>query len=213
MAIHFSISRRATLATEKSQTREVLTPRLQSSRSCNVVDFINQNPWPSKLDGGDLSHSLAEIQRILLHELADGSAVTLPGIGTFQVSIKGTVHTDKKGGVTGCDVRVDGLRFVPDKDLLQKVRAMDVDQQPEGLLITPDDAKTDDIFQELFARQASIQHRDVMEAFGWVLSAHRTTTLLQRLTAEGRLIREGTGSQTRYRAAEGQFVKNNPGQS
>ena len=45
-----------------------------------------------------------------------------------------------------------------------------------------------------------------MLAFERTLSTHRTTTLLQQLVAEGRLILEGSGSQTRYRAAEGEFT-------
>ncbi len=178
MAIHFTISRRATLQSEKSAAREVLVPRLQSARPCNVVDYIDNSLWPSKLNGGDLAHSLAEIQSIMLHELADGSPVTLPGIGTFQVSIKGKIDTDKNGGVTGCDVHVEGA----------------------------DKEETERILRELFKHKQTIQHRDVMLAFERTLSTHRTTTLLQQLVAEGRLILEGSGSQTRYRAAEGEFT-------
>ena len=44
-------------------------------------------------------------------------------------------------------------------------------------------------------------------AFEWTLTPHRVSSLLQRLVREGRLIREGSGSQTRYRAAAGHFGK------
>ena len=206
MAIHFTISRRATLQSEKSAAREVLVPRLQSAQPCNVVDYIDNSLWPSKLNGGDLAHSLAEIQSIMLHELADGSPVTLPGIGTFQVSIKGKIDTDKNGGVMGCDVHVEGLRFTPDKGLMKKVRAMQVEQHPDASLIIADKEETERILCELFTHKQTIQHRDVMLAFERTLSTHRTTTLLQQLVAEGRLILEGSGSQTRYRAAEGEFT-------
>ena len=49
--------------------------------------------------------------------------------------------------------------------------------------------------------QSSITHKDVSIAFGQTLTYSRISTLLKRLVEEGRLVREGKGSQTRYRLA------------
>jgi len=47
-----------------------------------------------------------------------------------------------------------------------------------------------------------VPHRDGRHhelAAGLVLSKHRLSDLLKQLVADGRLIKEGTGNQTRYR--------------
>ena len=59
----------------------------------------------------------------------------------------------------------------------------------------------------LFAQQSTITHMDVSYAFGQTLTRSRISALLRRLVGEGRLIQEGRGAQTRYRAAPGQFGK------
>ena len=55
---------------------------------------------------------------------------------------------------------------------------------------------------DLFARRDTITRRDLSFALGNILSPHRLSDLLATLVKEGRLHREGTGSQTCYLKAK-----------
>ena len=217
MEIRFTMAKRGVLPEEERPSEGVvqgLRPRLVHHPTVDVVAFQDERHWGSLLRGGDIAHALNEVRRILLHELEKGNAVSLPGIGTFRLSLKGEIEVRESSSdgesspvsyYHGRNVRVDDILFQPDRELRQEVRRFTVSQVPYGQAI---EARNEDVEQkltELFARQSTITRKDVRYAFDLTLTEHRVTTLLQRLTAEGRLIREGIGPQTRYRAAEGQF--------
>lgn len=215
MAIKFTMAKRGVLPNEEQPAEGVvkgLRPRLEHRPTIDVVEFQDQHHWGSVLRGGDIAHALAEIRHILLHEMEKGNAVTLPGIGTFRLSLKGEVEVRngnvEDGGTAyyhGRNVRVDDILFQPDRKLREEVRRFEVSQSPYGQAIAVDDDEIEARFTELFAHRELITHKDVHFAFEAVLTKHRITSLLKRLTAEGRLIRIGRGPQTCYRAAKGQF--------
>ena len=122
----------------------------------------------------------------------------LPGIGTFTLTLRGDIELRGKD-YHGKDVRVDGLRFTPDRELLQEVRDFEVDQTPYGMAYFTSQVNVRELLDELFAKQSTITRRDLELAAGLVLSKHRLSDLLKQLVADGRLIKEGTGNQTRYR--------------
>jgi predicted HTH transcriptional regulator len=62
-----------------------------------------------------------------------------------------------------------------------------------------EDTEVEQRLAALFAEQETITNQDVFYAFELKLTRRRITTLLSRLVREGKLIREGRGSQTRYR--------------
>ena len=121
-----------------------------------------------------------------------------PGIGTFTLTLRGDIELRGKD-YHGKDVRVDGLRFTPDRELLQEVRDFEVDQTPYGMAYFTSQVNVRELLDELFAKQSTITRRDLELAAGLVLSKHRLSDLLKQLVADGRLIKEGTGNQTRYR--------------
>ncbi len=182
----------------------ILRPRLKQVETVDVVEFQKRVPWGTAMTASNLIFALGELQRIMLHEFKLGNAVTLPGIGTFRLSLKGEVET-VNGNFHGRNVRVDGLLFKADRELTKAVEAIPVDQVPLGQIVTADDEKVEELLTELFSKNETITHKKVFFAFEGVLTPHRVTSLLARLTRESRLVREGSGSQTCYRAVPGNF--------
>ncbi len=205
MKIRFTISKRGLLASEAdAHDLKNLLPRLDQGTTIDAVEFYKEKPWGSVLKHGDLAHALTELRRIIVHEMEKGNAVQLPGIGTFRLSLKGDIEV-QDNVYRGRNVHVDDILFQPDRDLRDEVRTFAVDQVPYGTLLDVREANVDERLTALFAEHDTITHKDVAYAFELTMSHHRISSLLKRLTSEGRLLREGEGSQTRYRAAEGQF--------
>ncbi len=209
MAIKFSIARRGFLPTESSQANssddiEVrnLRPQVESPQTTDAVEFQSgSSRLPSVLPKGELMSALSTMQQVMMHEFEKGNAVTLPCIGTFRLSLKGGIEV-KDGNFHGKGVRVDGIVFRPDRDLLAAARSLDVDQVPMGMEFRSDDADIEARLSELVARKPVFTHKDVAAAFGQTLTRNRVTSLLRRLVKSGRLARDGKGAQTVYRVVQ-----------
>ncbi|MCR5180137.1 MAG: hypothetical protein K6C30_02830 [Bacteroidaceae bacterium] len=174
-------------------------PRLHSTGSpVDARSFFRNTPWPTKVTEGDIGLCLDELRRMLLHELCKGAAVKLPGIGTFQITLKGNIEL-RGDHYRGRDVHVDGLRFTPDRELLSDVCKFEVDQQPYGQAYSSNQVDVEALLDELFSRQDTITRRDLEYASDLLLSKHRLSDILSNLVSAGRLIKEGRGPQTRYR--------------
>lgn len=186
-----------------------LRPQLCHGGTVDAVKFQSGSfRLPSVVPEGELLAALGVLQRVMLHELEKGNAVTLPFIGTFRLSLKGEIEikdaSDGKGRYYhGRDVRVDNLLFRPDSELLSKVRRFKVEQAPYGMAFHAEEDEIKARFTELFARQESVSHQDVYNAFEMTLTHNRISYLLRRLVRDGRLIALGRGAQMRYRAAAG----------
>ena len=208
MAIQFSIAKRGLLPHEETQQNineqtslKTLRPQLECPTIVDVVDFQSSSlRLPSVMPKGELLAALGTMQRVMLHELEQGNAVTLPGIGTFRLTLKGEIEV-KDGNYHGKDIRVDNMNFRPDRDLLKKIRSLKVNQVPYGYAFQTEEAELEARLTELFAHQSTVTHKDVAAAFEQTLTRGRVTAILNRLVKEGRLVREGSGSQTRYRLA------------
>ena len=208
MAVQFSIAKRGLLPHEETQqnVNEVtdlrkLRPQLESPETIDVVEFQSgSSRLPSVLPKGELLAALSTIQHVMLHELEKGNAVNLPGIGTFRLTLKGDIEV-KDGNYHGKNVRVDSLQFRPERELLKELRSIEVDQVPFGQEFQTKETDVEARLAELFAGKETITHKDVALAFEQTLTYSRVCSLLNQLVNSGRLIREGNGSQTRYRQA------------
>lgn len=206
MPIKFSIAKRGSLPTEELQQNtnegmdlEKLRIVLECPTTVDAVELQSGSlHLPSVLPKGELQAALSLLQSVMLHEFRNGNAVTLPGIGTFRLSLKGDIEI-KDGNLHGRDVRVDGLLFRPDRELMSKVRRFEVDQMPFGWEFRTEEPGIEARIFELFAHQDFITHKDIAAAFEQTLTRNRITSLLGRLVRSGRLIREGKGAQARYR--------------
>ena len=81
------MAKRGVLPEEKQVDEGVvrgLQPRLEHRHTVDVVRFQDERHWGSVLRGGDLAHALSVIRDIMMHEMREGYAVSLPGIGTFR---------------------------------------------------------------------------------------------------------------------------------
>lgn len=206
MSVKFSIAKRGLLPTEGQQQNvsdETDFGKLRVVLECPAtVDAVafqsGSSRLPSMLPKAELMAAISLLQNVMLHELEKGNAVAVPGIGTFRLSLKGDIEV-KEGHYHGRNVRVDGLQFRPDAELLSKVRRFEVDQVPFGWEFREEEPEVEACLSELFARQDFITHKDVAFAFGQTLTRNRVTHLLRRLVSQGRLVREGKGAQARYR--------------
>ena len=180
---------------------ERLRPQLECPQTTDAIEFQSSNGrLPSVLPKAELMAALSTLQRVMVHELEKGNAVTLPGIGTFRLSLKGSIEV-KDGNYHGKDVRVDSIQFRPDNELLAEVRGFEVEQVPYGWKFNAEESEVEARLAELFAGKTYITHKDVSVAFEQTLTRNRVTTRLNRLVKEGRLIRDGKGAQARYRLA------------
>ena len=206
MPVRFSIAKRGLLPQEEEPQNigeevdvERLRPQLECPTTVDAVEFQScSSRLPSILPKAELLAALSTLQRVMVHELEKGNAVSLPGIGTFRLSLKGGIEV-KDGNYHGKDVRVEGLQFRPDSELLAEVRNFEVDQVPYGWEFHTEESEVETRLAELFASKTYITHNDVSVAFEQTLTRSRVTSLLNRLVKEGRLVREGKGAQTRYR--------------
>ena len=206
MAIKFSIAKRGLLPTEGQQqnvSEEAELAKLRVVLECpttvDAVEFQSSSlRLPSVLPQAELLAALSILQRVMIHELKKGNAVSLPGIGTFRLSLKGGIEV-KDGNYHGKDVRVESLQFRPDSKLLSEIRSFEVDQVPYGLAFRTEKSEVETRLAELFASKTYITHKDMSIAFEQTLTRSRVTSLLKRLVKEGRLVRDGKGAQTRYR--------------
>lgn len=206
MAIRFTIAKRGLVPAEEMEVQNAdeqflrsLRPRLEHRPTVDAVKFQSgEFRVPSVMPVGELHSALDTMRRVMLHEMEKGNAVTLPGIGTFRLSLKGGIEV-KDGYYHGHNVHVDDLLFTPDRELLSEVRRFEVNQVPYGQAFHIEEDEIHARFTELFAHQETITHRDVAFAFEQTLTRNRITSLLNRLVRDGRLIREGSGAQTRYR--------------
>ncbi len=208
MPIRFSIARRGVLPTEGQQENvsettdlERLRVLLESPTTTDAIEFqSSSNRLPSVLPKAELMSALSTLQRVMVHEMEKGNAVTLPGIGTFRLSLKGSIEV-KDGNYHGKDVRVDSIQFRPDNELLAEVRGFEVEQVPYGWKFNAEESEVEARLAELFAGKTYITHKDVSVAFEQTLTRNRVTKLLGRLVKAGRLVRDGKGAQARYRLA------------
>ncbi len=208
MPIRFSIARRGVLPTEGQQENvsettdlERLRVLLESPTTTDAIEFqSSSNRLPSVLPKAELMSALSTLQRVMVHEMEKGNAVTLPGIGTFRLSLKGSIEV-KDGNYHGKDVRVDSIQFRPDSELLAEVRGFEVEQVPYGWKFNAEESEVEARLAELFAGKTYITHKDVSVAFEQTLTRNRVTKLLGRLVKAGRLVRDGKGAQARYRLA------------
>ena len=175
---------------------QVLVPRLKSG---NIEEFIEKyNADQKPFSQGSMIGALYTMRDELVDMMSNGSAIHLPGLGTFTLTLGGGVEV-QDGKYVGRDVHVDGIRFTPDEELLAELRRLKVDQEPLPMRPVVTQEQIDSAMADLFARKDVITRADLYRAFDGTVSRHRLSDLLARLVDEGRLVREGSGSQTRYR--------------
>ena len=116
MPIRFSIAKRGSLPTEELQqnlSQEVdlgsLRILLDSPTTVDAVEFQSSSlRLPSVLPKAELMAALGTLQRVMVHELKQGNAVSLPGIGTFRLSLK--------GGIEETSINIQGVYIVQSAD-------------------------------------------------------------------------------------------------
>lgn len=101
--------------------------RLEKRRNIASKEFFEIAGKHGILDAGILEHALGKITRTLTELLAEGNAVTLDGIGTFQATL-GVRKNKEMDTIDGEEpkrnaksIEVKNVRYVSDKDLVKDV--------------------------------------------------------------------------------------------
>lgn len=188
--IHFTVANHTSPSGKKE-----LVPRLKSGTTEEFMDLYGDG---KVFSAGTMLGTLYTMRDLLVEMMGTGTPIHLPALGTFTLTLSGTVEV-QNGKYVGHGVHVDGIRFTPDEELLADLRRMEVAQTPLPVRHYADEHELEAALAALFARKDSITRRDLSHALGGILSPHRLSDLLARLVAEGRLRRQGSGNQTRYR--------------
>lgn len=192
--IHYTIANHTKPSGEKE-----LVPRLKSGKVEEFMDLFGDAH--QCLTSGTMAAALYALRDTLVEKMGNGTSIHLPDFGTFTLTLGGRVEV-QEGKYVGSDVHVAGIRFTPDEVLLDDLRQLKVEQAPLPVRPYVDAQDLEAALADLFARQNTITRRDLSFALGNILSPHRLSDLLATLVKEGRLHREGTGSQTCYRKAK-----------
>ena len=189
--IHYTVANHTTPTGEKE-----LVPRLKSGTQEEFISLFGDHR--GSFSAGTMVGALYAMRDALLEMMSNGSSIHLPALGTFTPTLGGKVEVHE-GKYVGRDVHVDGIRFTPDEEFLADLRQLEVDQAPLPVRPYVDEEELERVLADLFATHEYITRRLLSDALGGILSLHRLSDLLADLVASGRLIREGTGSKTRYR--------------
>lgn len=174
--------------TQESMTEQQLEESIQGSCSLTI---------------GDVKATLSALRELMIRQLADGSRVSIPGIGHFTLSVR-LVNASGKSTekVTADDIVVRNIDFRPDAQLLAKVRQRARFERSSKS--SKSVAYSSQQLQSLVARYLSAHafvNRRIMELqFG----LRQTTALswLKHFVSTGFLRREGPHNSPIYLLAE-----------
>lgn len=98
-------------------TRDVVTTR-------NLRDTINRK---CTVAPADVAAVLTALSSEMFEALSDGYSLHLEGIGHFSLSLKCAPDVNPKH-VSASDISVKGIRFLPEKELLEKFKTVEFER-------------------------------------------------------------------------------------
>ena len=127
--------------------------------------------------------------------LADGHLVGIDGIGIFQPRLSGRVH-EGGHGLAAQDVRISGVLFTPDGELLAKANEGQPTLSRRGTRALPSPKEISDFLADHFAQHDRLTRKNVVERFG--ITKDQAFNLLQSLVNEGKLTAKGSRATAHY---------------
>ncbi len=155
------------------------------------------------LNRADVLAMFAVLRQFAVSELSDGNKFHVPGLGYFTLTAK--VHDPDHlpyGKITGKDVRLHGIRFTPERKLMQEVAQGMRFERLKGTSASRryTDEEMRSLLDEYFRENRYLTCRVMRIRFS--LSDYMARKWLARLTAEGRLVKEGGDRNPVYFPAE-----------
>lgn len=145
------------------------------------------------LNRADVLAMFAVLRQFAISELSDGNKFHIPGLGYFTLTAK--VHDPDHlpyGKITGKDVRLSGIRFMPERKLVQEVAQGMRFERLKGTSASQryTDEEMRSLLDGYFRENRYLTCRSMRINFS--LSDYMARKWLARLTAEGRLVKEGS---------------------
>ena len=136
---------------------------------------------------GVIAGVLTDLATWLGDALAEGHAVTLNGIGTFEPRVDGKVE-DRASGLTVSGLKVGNVVFKPSAELLEDINdKVHFERELPLRSGKVSDAEVDEFLDEHFAGHDQLQRHHLEERFR--LSKRHALDLIQRLVTKGSLRR------------------------
>ena len=160
----------------------------------------------TSLTVGNILSVLSELNAAIGEELGNGRQVHLRGLGYFAptLSVADEVTADMKPQQRNRLVRFKSVSFRPDKALRASIGTPDLLQTHwEAHSLAHSEEETERLLTEFFEKHRFLTRRDLQFLLG--LKKTAACSLLQTLTAEGRLQNLGSTRQPVYVPAPGCF--------
>lgn len=176
-------------------------PTIINKQIIPTRDIMEKASGECTLTPIDISAVIDSLARHLRLELLQGNAVRIDGIGTFSLSLKFQDPTKDTEDFTARDIRVAGINFAPDSDLLNSVKSQSKFERATA--IRSSEVSEGDAILALrkhFEDHEAITKRAFQELLN--LQYGRATKLLLALTAKNKLTVSKIGQTNIYRAGE-----------
>ena len=185
----------------KGKAGERVYPRVINYDNVSAERFVAGVAERRQLTRGEIKAVLSGVADELAMQICNGHTVTIDGLGTFSVSMKGSAVEDSRGVLQLGEGLVRKVNFIPSKQLkskLDEARFSLVSHEVSDAARV-DDAMAVEAAQALTERQGSFMRSDFAKAAG--LSYSYAGRVLARLAEEGRVVCTNVGRTKLYRAA------------
>lgn len=168
-------------------TRDVVTTR-------NLRDTINSK---CTVAPADVAAVLTALSSEMFEALSDGYSLHLEGIGHFSLSLKCAPDVNPKH-VSASDISVKGIRFLPDKELLEKFKTVEFERLKDASRHS-ENMEMSEIMEKMdayFAENQFMRRQDFERLTGFNKSKALRT--LKQLVEDGILKNAGTKQMPMY---------------
>jgi len=111
-------------------------PQTTSQEKINLVDLLAEIEHNTTMTTADALGVITELKRLLVKHLSQGARVKVDGLGSFSVQLqvkkeaRTKIAADK---VTGKDVEVKSVNFIPDATLMGDLEIVAVPERERGV--------------------------------------------------------------------------------
>lgn len=168
-------------------TKDVMTTK-------NLRDKINSKCTVSP---ADVAAVLTALNSEMFEALSDGYSLHLEGIGHFSLSLKCAPDVNPKH-VSASDISVKGIRFSPDKELLEKFKTVEFERLKDASRHS-ENMEMSEIMEKMdayFAENQFMRRQDFERLTGFNKSKALRT--LKQLVEDGILKNAGTKQMPMY---------------
>ncbi len=121
--MHIKVSAYTTpVSTLADSNKASIHPRIINAQQKTTEDVINQIESNTTLTHADISAAIVALRGYLEDHLSEGNSIKLDGLGTFSIVPQFVVSLQENAVITGRDVNVKSINFLPDKDFFKTVQ-------------------------------------------------------------------------------------------